>query len=226
MKATCPTSVPSKWVPPNNPLPLSPLLYPPVHSTLLFSSPYAICVRTRPPVRSILVLQEYLLTEYLFHATMFHACSIPVPGESPVPSAVEGRQFLPIPLTPLFCYSSTLFCATVFYNCFRFNCFRTLSQKPPEVGTPTLPLCALCSACSVISVVKSSPTPLHLSGRSFTLSAFRKGPMSRVVVPSPRRWSSVVFQWKTLSISFPFMSLLDFLLHNEGGYTPHPSHED
>src|SRR5579863_2085453 len=42
---------------------------------------------------------------------------------------------LPIPLTPLLCYPCALFCTANSRNCFRFNYFHTLLQKPPGVRT-------------------------------------------------------------------------------------------
>ena len=51
----------------------------------------------------------------------------PRPGQHPLPR----RSIL---LTLLLSHSCTLFCTADFRNCFRFNCFHTLSQKPPGVG--------------------------------------------------------------------------------------------
>jgi len=41
-----------------------------------------------------------------------------------------------------------------------------------------------------------------------------------VAVPSIRRWSLVVFPWEFRSISFPFLSLPDSFLSNDGGIHP------
>ena len=57
---------------------------------------------------------------------------------SPLDSSRRPRplQHLPIPLTPLLCYSCELFCTRDFRNCFRFNQFHTLAPKLPGVGIP------------------------------------------------------------------------------------------
>jgi hypothetical protein len=53
------------------------------------------------------------------------------------PGEAEGCTYLDV--YSLFSHSCALFCTTVFFNRFRFSRFRTLSQKPPGVGT-RLPL--------------------------------------------------------------------------------------
>jgi len=139
--------------------------------------------------------------------------------DSSVPSRVEGRLPPPIPLTPLLCYSCALFCATVFYNCFRFNCFRTLSRKPPGVGTPQriCPLFSITSALFKIQLAPSLPAVAALPG-------VVQGKLRRRVVPSSSRCSPVrapLFSHGKRSLSlFPSCRCRTFSFNTRGGTPP------
>jgi hypothetical protein len=145
--------------------------------------------------------------------------------DSSVPSGVEGRPLLPNSLNSLALLFFHTLLRSGFLQLLSFQLLPNSFAKTTGGGyTPkNLPL-----VFNHFRTLQNSAFPKLARRSSLARSCTRQAAEAGrpVVVPLEPRWSSVVFPRKTLSISFPFMPLPDFFLHNEGGYTPHPSHED
>jgi hypothetical protein len=106
--------------------------------------------------------------------------------------------------TPLQSYRSALFAQNTggwVYPSGFASCFQafTHSSRPDLLGLPRS---------------GRGPLGVHLASQKIQREA------ASVAVPSIRRWSLVVFPWEFRSISFPFLSLPDSFLSNDGGVHP------
>jgi hypothetical protein len=109
--------------------------------------------------------------------------------------------------TPLQSYSSALFSKNT-----------GAGYTPPEIRL------MFSRVSELFKFRPSMPAPILL-GSLPAVAGYMRRQVVPLETPLCSRWSSVVFPRKTLSISFPFMSLPDHFRHNEGGYTPSPCQE-